>query len=325
VKIRAERLGVQDSSLLVLAETELESVLARLDEARPQLVIVDSIQMMQLAALASAPGSISQVRECGAALVRFAKRTGAAVFVIGHVTKEGAIAGPRVLEHMVDTVLYFEGDLEGEYRVLRATKNRFGPVREIGVFSMEGEGLREVSNPSERLWARNRDEVSGSIAFPALEGSRVLLVEIQAIAAPSGLASPTRRVAGVDPNRLSLLAAVLEKKLGMTLWKNDLFVNVVGGIQASEPASDLAVCLTIVSSLLDRPLPAGTAAAGEVGLSGEVRPIPRPDLRAAEAARLGLRRIVLPPESAGKADPGSGLEVVPSASLAEAVEATLGR
>lgn len=324
LKLRAERLGFARAPLHVLAHTELDAILHRLDEVHPSVVVVDSIQMLRLVDLSSSSGSVAQVRECGASLVQFAKRSGAAVFLIGHVTKEGAIAGPRVLEHIVDTVLTFEGDLEGEYRILRATKNRFGPVREIGVFTMESDGLREVPNPSDRFCRLSAVPAPGSAAFPSLQGSRVLLVEIQSIVSPSSLSAPVRRVAGIDANRLPLLLAVLERRAETQLVRRDVFVNVVGGMEAAEPAADLAICLAVMSSLLDRPLPPGTAAAGEVGLCGEVRAVPRPELRVQEVSRLGLRRLLVPAASVPRIPGGGSLEVVPVASIQEAVATVFG-
>jgi len=288
VRLRAERVAVP-GDLELAAETDLAAVLETLAENPPQVLIVDSIQTVYLPELSSAPGSVSQVREAAARLLRWAKEKGTAVFVVGHVTKEGALAGPRVLEHLVDVVLYFEGDRSGPYRILRAVKNRFGPVDEIGVFEMGERGLSPVANPSAFFLSGG-----GGAVFPALEGTRPLLVEIQALVVKSYLAAPRRTCVGFDPWRLSMLLAILEKHLGISFYDRDVFLNVAGGLKIREPAADLAVCAALLASRLEKKLSPETVFCGEVGLSGEVRRVMGLSVRLKEAARLGFRRAVVP-------------------------------
>ena len=293
-RLRGERLGVNAPSLLVLAENSLEEILSHVDQLKPQAVVVDSIQTVWTQALESAPGSVSQVRESAGRLMLLAKGSGVPIFLVGHVTKDGALAGPRVLEHMVDTVLYFEGDRGHPYRILRAVKNRFGSTNEIGVFEMKAGGLAEVANPSELFLAERPLDVPGSVVTASLEGSRTLLVEIQALVTPSVYGTPRRTTIGVDSNRLALLVAVLEKKAGLHLGGQDIFLNVAGGARLSEPAADLAILLAVASSHLDRPVDPQTVVFGEVGLAGEVRAVTQPEPRLAEAEKLGFQNCLLP-------------------------------
>lgn len=294
IKMRSQRLGVTSSHLYVAAESALENILRIMDELNPAAVAVDSIQTAYTTQLESAPGSVAQVRHCADRLMREGKRKGVPVFLVGHVTKDGAIAGPRVLEHMVDTVLYFEGDRGHAFRILRATKNRYGSTNEIGVFEMKDSGLQEVSNPSELLLAERPMDTPGSTVTAAMEGTRPILVEVQALASPSSLAAPRRTSMGIDHNRMALLVAVLEKKVGLSLLHQDIFVNAVGGVRIHEPGVDLAIATAIASSFLDKPVDPQTVLLGEVGLTGEVRAIGRTDIRVTEASKLGFRRCLLP-------------------------------
>ncbi|HUI44681.1 MAG TPA: DNA repair protein RadA [Nitrospirota bacterium] len=294
IKMRALRLGVKGENLYVLAETQLEEILHAADGLQPQVLVVDSVQTVFTSELPSAPGSVGQVREVSGRLMLYAKRTGVPTFLIGHVTKDGAIAGPRVLEHIVDTVLYFEGDKGHAFRVLRAVKNRFGSTNEIGVFEMKEEGLAEVVNPSEMFLAERPADATGSVVVSSLEGSRPILAELQALVAPSKLAMPRRTCIGVDYNRVSLLLAVLEKRVGMHLMGMDVFVNVVGGLAIDEPAVDLGVIAAVASSFREKPINAQTVVMGEVGLAGEVRAISQAEARLKDAAKLGFTRCVLP-------------------------------
>ncbi len=321
-KLRAERLSVRSQTLQLLCETDAERILAAAAELRPRALAVDSIQTLYLPDVASAPGSVTQVREVAARLLRYAKTSEVPTFLVGHVTKDGAIAGPRVLEHLVDTVLYFEGDRGHAYRVLRAHKNRFGSVSEIGVFEMRGAGLAEVHDPSALFLAERPEGASGSAVVPALSGTRPVLYEIQALCAPAAYGTARRTSVGIDGNRVALLAAVLEKKGGMDLVGNDVFVNVAGGAEIDEPAADLAVLAALASSFRERPVDARTVVLGEVGLAGEVRAVSQPELRLAEAKKLGFRRAVLPRASAERAR-AAGLELVPVGDVAAALEALL--
>jgi len=322
MKLRAERLGADASGILALAENNAEAVAAHLAKTRPDFAVVDSIQMVHHPEISSAPGSVSQVRECAARVVRLAKTLGVPTTLIGHVTKQGAIAGPRVLEHMVDTVLYFEGDRHAAYRVLRAVKNRFGPTDELGVFEMSGRGLREVADLADVFVSRRRAAIAGSAVVPALEGTRVLLVEVQSLVARATFGTPERKVAGVDRNRVAMLLAVLEKRADLLLSGHDVFVNVVGGVRVFEPAADLAAAIAIASSFTERPVPPDLVVFGEVGLSGEVRAVSQAEARLREAARLGWRRAVVPRENARSLQNRTpGLEVVLVSRLDEALEA----
>ncbi|HET9735676.1 MAG TPA: DNA repair protein RadA [Burkholderiales bacterium] len=300
VALRARRLGLDAAAVGLLAEIQLERVLGALEAARPEVAVVDSIQTLWSEALESAPGSVAQVRECAAQLTRFAKRSGTALFIIGHVTKEGAIAGPRVLEHIVDTVLYFEGDPNSAFRLVRAIKNRFGAVNELGVFAMTDKGLRAVSNPSALFLQRHEKDVAGSCVLATLEGTRPLLVEIQALVDAAHAPNPRRLSVGLEQNRLAMLLAVLHRHAGIATMDQDVFVNAVGGVRIGEPAADLAVALAIVSSLTDRPIPGKVVAFGEIGLAGEVRPAPRGQDRLKEAAKLGFEKAIVPKANAPK-------------------------
>ncbi len=294
IKMRALRLGVKGENLYVLAETQLEEILHAADGLQPQVLVVDSVQTVFTSELPSAPGSVGQVREVSGRLMLYAKRSGVPTFLIGHVTKDGAIAGPRVLEHIVDTVLYFEGDKGHAFRVLRAVKNRFGSTNEIGVFEMKEGGLAEVVNPSEMFLAERPADATGSVVVSSLEGSRPILAELQALVAPSKLAMPRRTCIGVDFNRVSLLLAVLEKRMGMHLMGMDVFVNIVGGLTIDEPAVDLGVIAAVASSFREKQINAQTVVMGEVGLAGEVRAISQTEARLKDAAKLGFTRCMLP-------------------------------
>ncbi len=293
-RLRGERLGVSGRQLLVLAENSLDEIVLQIERLRPRAVVVDSIQTVWSQALESAPGSVSQVRESAGRLMLLAKGSNIPIFIVGHVTKDGAIAGPRVLEHMVDTVLYFEGDRGHPYRILRAVKNRFGSTNEIGVFEMKSGGLAEVTNPSELFLSERPLDAAGSVVTASLEGSRTLLVEIQALVTPSAYGTPRRTTIGADSNRLALLVAVLEKKAGLHLGGQDIFLNVAGGARLTEPAADLAMLLAIASSHLERPVSPSTVVFGEVGLAGEVRAITQPEPRISEAGKLGFSQCLLP-------------------------------
>jgi DNA repair protein RadA/Sms len=316
VGMRARRLGVATPGLLMLAETDLDAVVAVIEHEAPALVIVDSIQTMQDAAVEAAAGSVSQVREAAARLIRVAKATGVPVFLVGHVTKEGAIAGPRVLEHMVDTVLYLEGERGQDFRILRAAKNRFGSTEEIGIFSMGEDGMSEVCDPTAVLLGDHR-AVAGTAVLPAMEGNRPLLVELQALAATTQYGLPRRAANGLDLNRLHMIVAVLDKRGGVDLGKADVYANVAGGLRIVEPAADLALALAIASSLRDLPLPAETVVIGELGLAGDVRRVGRMERRLQEAARRGFTRAIVPRGSATAPPPG--VELVEVTALGEAV------
>jgi len=308
VALRSRRLGLSGTHVRVQAEINLERILATLDAEKPAFCVIDSIQTLYSEQLSSAPGSVAQVRECAAQLTRVAKTSGCTVVLVGHVTKEGALAGPRVLEHIVDTVLYFEGDTHSSYRLVRAIKNRFGAVNEIGVFAMTEKGLKGVSNPSAIFLSTHGEPVPGSCVLVTLEGTRPLLVEIQALV-DSGGPSPRRLSVGLDRDRLAMLLAVLHRHAGVACMDQDVFVNAVGGVRIGEPAADLAVMLAIQSSLRGRPLPRGFIAFGEVGLAGEVRPAPRGQERLREAAKLGFGIAVVPKANAPRKALFEGLEI----------------
>lgn len=320
VGLRARRLGLPAGDLRLLTETGVERILALALAERPRVMVIDSIQTMSSEQLQSVPGSVAQVRECAAQLVRFAKRHGISVFLVGHVTKEGALAGPRVLEHMVDTVLYFEGETGGQLRMVRAIKNRFGAVNELGVFAMTDRGLREVSNPSAIFLSRHDEAVNGSSILVTWEGTRPLLVEVQALVDQSPLANPRRVALGLEQNRLSMLLAVLHRHATVSVYDQDVFVNVVGGVRITETAADLPVLLAVLSSLRDRPLPRTLAAFGEVGLSGEVRPVPNGLVRIQEALKHGFSRLIVPRSNVPK-KMADGTEIIGVNRLAEALEA----
>lgn len=294
VKIRAERTGVARESVYVLSATSVESIIQEISSLSPTLAVIDSIQTMYTEELASAPGSVGQIRECTAKLMQHAKSKGPAVFLIGHVTKEGAIAGPKVLEHLVDTVLYFEGGKDHPFRILRAVKNRFGSTNEIGVFEMTDGGLKEVRNPSEIFLSERPEGASGSVVTPSIEGTRPILVEIQALVSPCGFGMPRRTTIGLDNNRVSLLLAVLEKRAGLQILGQDVFMNVAGGVKIEEPAIDLAITMALVSSFLNKPVDPGVVVFGEIGLAGEIRGVSQIEMRLNEAEKLGFNKCVIP-------------------------------
>ena len=320
ISLRAHRLGLPTERLRLLTETCVERILALIAKDQPRVLVLDSIQTLYTESLQSAPGSVAQVRESAARLVRFAKQTGTSLFLVGHVTKEGALAGPRVLEHMVDTVLYFEGESGSPFRLVRAIKNRFGAVNELGVFAMTDTGLRQVSNPSAIFLSRHEQEVAGSCILVTREGTRPLLVEVQALVDQSPLANPRRVALGLEQNRLSMLLAVMHRHGGIAVFDQDVFLNVVGGVRVTEPAADLPVLLAVLSSLRDRPVPRGLATFGEVGLAGEIRPVPNGQERLLEAAKHGFGRVIVPCANAPK-KPIAGLEVVAVSRIGEAIDA----
>ncbi|MGE5467239.1 MAG: DNA repair protein RadA [Ignavibacteria bacterium] len=319
VALRAQRLQLPAADLHLLAEINLEKILATLAKQKPAVAVIDSIQTLWSDALQSAPGSVAQVRECSAQLTRFAKQSGTCVILVGHVTKDGALAGPRVLEHIVDTVLYFEGDTHSSFRLIRAFKNRYGAVNELGVFAMTEKGLRGVSNPSALFLSQHAQEVSGSCVLVTQEGTRPLLVEIQALVDAAHTPSPRRLTVGLEATRLAMLLAVLHRHAGIVCFDQDVFVNAVGGVRIQEPAADLAVLLAIVSSLRSRPLPGKMVAFGEVGLAGEIRPAPRGQERLKEAAKLGFTQALVPKANAPK-QPIDGIEVIALERVEQAVE-----
>ncbi len=319
LRLRADRLPELPEDLLVLTETRVEALSEPWREARPAIVIVDSIQTLRTDRVESAPGSVAQVRESAALLSATAKAHGTALVLVGHVTKEGLIAGPRVLEHLVDVVLSFEGERSHAFRLLRASKNRFGSTGEVGVFTMTGQGLEEVENPSELFLAERRSGAPGSCIVPILEGSRPMLIEIQALVAPAGYGTARRTSLGIDDGRLALLLAVLDRRTDVDLLSRDVYANVAGGVRIGEPGADLGLALALASSRLDKPLPEDAAACGEIGLGGEVRRVARIDLRVREAARLGFRRVLLPAGAEEAARPPPGCELVPVRDVAAAV------
>ena len=300
IKLRADRLGVAGGELYLVSETDLDAILGAVERTKPDIMIVDSIQTVFSAASRSAAGSIAQVRECAAAFIALAKESGTAVFLVGHINKEGGISGPKMLEHMVDAVLYFEGDKHGTYRIIRAMKNRYGSTNEIGVFDMNDKGLREVPNPSEVLLHERSEAAGGNCIGCVMEGTRPLVTEIQALVSPTVFPTPRRTADGFDYNRMCLLLAVLEKRLSLRFSVNDVYLNIAGGIRFDEPAADLSVAAALISGLLDRPLPPDLVAFGEIGLSGEVRSVSRAELRVNEAVRLGFRTVMIPKRSLSK-------------------------
>jgi len=320
ISLRAQRLGLPGEEVQLLTETCVERIIALVQQHKPRVLVLDSIQTFYTEEMQSAPGSVAQVRESAARLVRFAKQTGTSLFLVGHVTKEGALAGPRVLEHMVDTVLYFEGESGSQFRLVRAIKNRFGAVNELGVFAMTDKGLREVNNPSAIFLSRHEQQVPGSCILVTREGTRPLMVEVQALVDQSPLGNPRRVALGLEQNRLSMLLAVLHRHGGIGMFDQDVFLNVVGGVRVTEPAADLAVLLAALSSFRDRPLPIDLAAFGEVGLAGEIRPVPNGQDRLREALKHGFKRAIVPKANAPK-QAIEGLEVVAVSRLSEAIEA----
>ncbi len=318
IALRARRLGLEASKAPLMAETALERILGEIERRRPALVVVDSIQTVYSSELQSAPGSVAQVRECASQLTRLSKQSGIAIVMIGHVTKEGTLAGPRVLEHIVDTVLYFEGDAHSSYRLVRAFKNRFGAVNELGVFAMTDRGLRGVSNPSALFLTQRDRQVPGSCVLVTQEGTRPLLVEVQALVDTAHVPNPRRLSVGLEHNRLAMLLAVLHRHAGIACFDQDVFINAVGGVRIAEPAADLAVLLAVVSSLRDRPLPRGLAVFGEVGLAGEIRPAPRGQERLREAAKLGFSAALVPSANAPR-KPIEGLRTIAVEQVDEAL------
>ena len=320
IKLRSNRIGASARDLLVLVEVSLEKILDHVKKIEPAIVVIDSIQTVYSGDLMSAPGSVGQVREASSRLILSAKKNGIPVFLIGHVTKDGSIAGPKVLEHMVDTVLYFEGDSGHAYRIIRSIKNRFGPTNEIGVFEMQDKGLKEVPNPSAFFLAERPQNAPGSVVVPSLEGTRPILVEIQALVSQSNLGMPRRTAIGVDHNRVSLLVAVLDRICGLHLGGSDIFINVAGGVRVEEPAVDLGVVAAMASSFLDRPVDPRTVILGEVGLTGEVRAVSQMDVRVKEAARLGFDKCILPKTNMASLTKTAKMEICAISSLKDLLE-----
>lgn len=323
-KLRADRLGVASSDLFVLCETNMELIEEAIKEIEPDFLVIDSIQTVYHPAVTSAPGSVSQVRECTSWFMRIAKGMGIATVLVGHVTKEGAIAGPRLLEHMVDCVLYFEGERHNTYRVLRAVKNRFGSTNEIGIFEMKETGLREVENPSEWFLSERPLGVSGSIVVASMEGTRPVLVELQALVSATNFPSPRRMATGIDHNRLSLIIAVLEKRMGMFLQSQDAYVNVAGGVKLDEPAVDLAIAVAIASSFRDQPTRPEDVVFGEIGLTGEVRAVSRIEQRVMEAKKLGFKRVIVPENSLKGWRHPTDIKIIGVNTVLDALDAALG-
>ncbi|MBQ6374374.1 MAG: DNA repair protein RadA [Clostridia bacterium] len=319
VKMRARRLGAVDTGFYVLSENDMNTVEKRMLELSPTVMVVDSIQTMYRPDLASAPGSVSQVRECASQLMRLAKSSGCSVFLVGHVTKEGAIAGPRILEHMVDAVLYFEGDRQHQYRLLRAVKNRFGSVNELGMFEMSDRGMLEVENASEALLSERAHDASGAVVMCALEGSRPLLTDVQALVATTVFGNPRRMASGVDQGRLALLLAVLEKRVGLRLYDQDVYINIAGGMTLTEPAADLALCAAVASSNRNRAISGNWAVMGEVGLAGEVRAITQAERRIAECARLGFNSVIVPQFNLRNLRPPENIRVIGVSTVSQAL------
>jgi DNA repair protein RadA/Sms len=324
IKIRAERLSIHSEEIILLPETSLETIIQTASKLVPNVMVIDSIQTVYTEELVSAPGSVSQVRECAAKLMLFAKKSDIPVFLVGHVTKEGAIAGPRVLEHIVDTVLYFEGDRGHSYRILRTVKNRFGSTNEIGIFEMSDSGLLEVDNPSELFLLERPLQVSGSAVVASIEGTRPLMVELQSLVSQTNFGLPRRTTIGVDFNRVNLLVAVLEKKIGLQLGGMDIFVNVVGGLKLIEPAVDLGIITAVVSSIRDIPVDPHLFVFGEAGLSGEIRAVAQAETRLKEASKIGFRHAVIPAGNAEKMRDGFGLEITGVRNVEECIETVFG-
>ena len=327
IKLRADRLmnGAEGSEMLVLCETCLEQVFEHIEETQPDLVVMDSIQTMQTESVESSPGSLSQIRECAASLLRYAKGGGVSVILIGHINKEGSLAGPKVLEHIVDTVLQFEGDQHHLYRILRSIKNRFGSTSELGIYEMRHDGLREVSNPSELLLSDNRDGLSGIAIACAMEGVRPLMIETQALVSTAAYGTAQRSTTGFESRRLNMLLAVLEKRVGFKLAAKDVFLNIAGGLRVTDPAIDLGVMAAVLSSNGDMPIDGNVCMAGEVGLSGEIRPVSRIEQRIAQAQRLGFRRMILPAHNMNGINPAHyKIELVPVRRVVEAVRELFG-
>ena len=320
IRIRGQRLTAAGSDLLVVAENDLDSILLMADSVQPDVMVIDSIQTMFSPDLTSAPGSVTQVRESTMRLMLLAKKTGTSIFLVGHVTKDGAIAGPRLLEHMVDTVLYFEGDRNHVFRILRAVKNRFGSTNEIGVFEMNENGLNEVPNPSAVFLSERPENTPGSVVTASMEGTRPILVELQALASSTSFGNPRRTILGIDHNRVALLVAVMEKKLGMHLMGHDIFINVAGGVKIDEPAVDMGIVTAVASSFLDRSIQKGTIIFGEVGLTGEVRAIGHVETRIAEAKKMGFTRCLVPKSNLKRMTKIKGIEIIGVKTISQAME-----
>jgi len=320
IRIRSQRLTATGSDLLVVSENDMDSILSMADSVQPDVMVIDSIQTMFSPDLTSAPGSVTQVRESAMRLMLLAKRTGTPIFLVGHVTKDGAIAGPRLLEHMVDTVLYFEGDRDHVFRILRAVKNRFGSTNEIGVFEMRENGLNQVANPSALFLAERPENTPGSVVTASMEGTRPILVELQALASSTSFGNPRRTILGIDHNRVALLVAVMEKKLGMHLMGHDIFINVAGGVKIVEPAVDMGIVSAVASSFLDRPILKGTIIFGEVGLTGEVRAIGHVETRIAEAKKMGFTRCLIPKSNLKRMTKMKGIEIIGVKTISLAME-----
>ncbi len=321
ISMRARRLNLPADRLKLLSSTCVEEIIAQAGDLRPAIMVIDSIQTIYSDSLPSAPGSVSQIRESTAMLVRFAKQANVAIFLVGHVTKEGQLAGPRVLEHMVDTVLYFEGDASTRYRVIRAVKNRFGAVNELGIFAMTDQGLKPVSNPSAIFLAQHEQPVPGSVVMVSREGTRPLLVEVQALVAESHGGQPRRISVGLESNRLAMLIAILQRHGGVPLYEQDVFINAVGGVRIAETGADLAIILAILSSYRDRPLDRGRLVFGEVGLSGEVRPVPNGEERLREASKHGFKSAIIPRANMPKSGSYKDLQLIPVSHLADTLDA----
>ena len=321
IKMRANRLGASGAGFYVLSENDVNGVSKRMEQLSPSVMVIDSIQTMYLPEIASAPGSVSQVRECASLLMRLAKNSGCSVFLVGHVTKEGLIAGPRILEHMVDAVLYFEGDRQHQYRLLRAVKNRFGSVNELGMFEMASEGMIEVPNASEALLSERAHDASGCVVMAAMEGSRPFLTDVQALVATTVFGNPRRMASGMDQGRLALLLAVMEKRAGFRLYDKDVYINIAGGMSITEPAADLALCAAVASSFKNRPIDSDCSVIGEIGLAGEIRAVPQAERRIAECARMGFQRIILPKANLRSVRSDHGATLIGVETVAEAIAA----
>jgi DNA repair protein RadA/Sms len=320
IRLRSKRLNTASSQMLVVSEVEIEAILSMIETTQPVVLVIDSIQTMFSGDLTSAPGTVSQVRESAVRLMLMAKKTGIPTLLVGHVTKDGAIAGPKLLEHMVDTVLYFEGDRNHIFRILRAVKNRFGSTNEIGVFEMKDKGLDEVANPSAVFLSERPAGAPGSVVTASIEGTRPILVELQALASATNFGTPRRTILGLDPNRVALLAAVMEKKLGMHLMGYDIFMNVAGGVKVAEPAVDMAIVAAVASSFLDKPVHDGTVVLGEVGLTGEVRAIGQVDIRISECRKMGFTRCLAPESNLKRLPKIKGIEIAGVKTVSEAVD-----
>ncbi len=320
IKMRGKRLGAESTSMLVASETDLDSILAMIEAEKPDVVVVDSIQTVYNPEIGSTPGSVTQIREASIRLMNIAKETGIPLFLVGHVTKGGEIAGPRIMEHMVDTVLYFEGDRNHIFRILRAVKNRFGSTNEIGVFEMKEKGLEQVPNPSALFLSERSINAPGSVVMASMEGTRPILLEIQGLTSNSGPGTPRRTVLGLDPNRVALIAAVMEKRVGINLAQTDIFMNVAGGVKVAEPAADLGIAVALVSSFLDRVVPEGIIVFGEIGLTGEIRATSHADLRIKEAEKMGFSKCIIPKNSLKQANNIKKIKINGIGSLREIME-----